>query len=86
VWIESRDGEVIAERHDPRAVFGGRRNLWWDDLDLLYFGGYALWGYLCAPFIFTRDGFEIEDEEPWREGSPVPIPLVSIAIDDVRPG
>ena len=37
-------GEVLAERADPRAAFGGRRNLWWDDLDLLYFGGYALLG------------------------------------------
>jgi hypothetical protein len=68
VSIESRDGKVIAERQDPRASFGGRRNLWWDDLDLLYFASYALWGYLCAPFIFTRPGFTVEDEEPRREG------------------
>jgi hypothetical protein len=67
VRIESVEGEVLAERSDPRAAFRGRRNLWWDDLDLLYFAGYALWGYLCAPFIFTREGFRIEDEEPWRE-------------------
>jgi hypothetical protein len=67
VRIESADGEVLAERANPRAAFGGRRHLWWDDLDLLYFGGYALWGYLCAPFIFTREGFEVTEEQPWHE-------------------
>ena len=34
------------ERKNARAAFGGRRNIWWDDLDLLYFAGYALWGYV----------------------------------------
>jgi hypothetical protein len=67
VRIESLDGEVLSERIDPRAAFGGRRRLWWDDLDLLYFAGYALWGYLVAPFILAGDGYEIEAEEPWHE-------------------
>ena len=68
VRIESDDGEVLAERDDPRAAFRRlRRNLWWDDLDLLYFAGYALWGYVSAPFIFTRPGFEVEEIEPWHE-------------------
>jgi hypothetical protein len=58
---------LLSERTDPRAAFGGRRNLWWDDLDLLYFGGYALWGYVVAPFIFARDEYAIEEEEPWQE-------------------
>ena len=56
--IETDDGEVLEERAEPRAAFGGRRNIWWDDLDLLYFGGYALWGYVGAPFIFTRPGYQ----------------------------
>jgi hypothetical protein len=67
VRIETDDGRVIEERKNARAAFGGRRNIWWDDLDLLYFGGYALWGYVVAPFIFTRPGFEVEEIEPWRE-------------------
>ena len=46
-------GQVLAERAEPaRRPSSGRRNLWWDDLDLLYFGAYALWGYLNAPFVF----------------------------------
>ena len=67
VRIESDAGEVIAERKNARAAFGGRRHLWWDDLDLLYFAGYALWGYVGAPFHFTRPGYEVEEIEPWRE-------------------
>jgi hypothetical protein len=67
VRIESDEGRVLAERKDARAAFGGRRNLWWDDLDLLYFGGYALWGYVVAPFVFTRPDFVVEEIEPWRE-------------------
>ena len=34
----------------------------------MYFAGYAMWGYMCAPFIFTREAFRIEDEDPWHEG------------------
>lgn len=71
VRIEDDSGRVLAERADPRAPFtrrlGGRRNLWWDDLDLLYFGGYALWGYLNAPFVFRSPGFRVEEAEPWQE-------------------
>lgn len=68
VRIESGSGEVLAERADPRPAFGKlRRKIWWDDLDLLYFAGYALWGYMNAPFMFRRDGFAIEEAEPWRE-------------------
>jgi hypothetical protein len=69
VRIESADGTVVAERSSPRAAFGSfRHNLWWDDLDLLFFASYALWGYLSAPFMLTRPGFEVFDAEPWSEG------------------
>jgi hypothetical protein len=71
VRIESADGTVLEERKNARTAFGGRRNIWWDDLDLLYFGGYALWGYVGAPFIFTRPGYEVEEIEPWREDGQV---------------
>lgn len=68
VRIESDGGEPVAERRDPRAAFRKlRRNLWWDDLDLLYFAGYALWNYVCTPFIFQRPGFELDEMEPWDE-------------------
>ncbi len=67
VRIEDDAGQVLAERQNPRSYFKGRRNLWWDDLDLLYFGAYALWGYLNAPFVFRAPAYEIEEIEPWSE-------------------
>jgi hypothetical protein len=68
VRIETDAGEVVAERSDPRPAFQGlRRQLWWDDLDLLYFAGYALWNYLTTPFCFMRPGFEVAEIEPWAE-------------------
>lgn len=69
VRIETEAGQVVAERRDARSKFpGGRRALWWDDLDLVYFAGYAWWGYACAPFAFATDGFETREIEPWEEG------------------
>ena len=68
VRVESASGEVLARRDDPRADFGKlRRKLWWDELDLLYFAGYALWNYVNTPFMFLRPGFELDEIEPWSE-------------------
>jgi hypothetical protein len=68
VWVESENGTILKERRNPRESFRGlRRVLWWDRLDVLYFAGYALWNYLCAPFIFAEPGFVAEEIEPWDE-------------------
>lgn len=71
------DGAVDAVRERARDAFSGRsglrRKIWWDDLDALYFAGYAMWQYLTAPFLLASDGFEAEegegmdvDGEHWR--------------------
>jgi hypothetical protein len=68
VRIEDSAGEIVGQRDDPRPQFRRfRRNLWWDDLDLLYFAAYALWGYISAPFIFARPEFEVTETDPWTE-------------------
>lgn len=68
VRIESDSGEVMAERKNPRAAFRGLRHaIWWDDLDLLHFAGYALWNYMSAPFMLLHPGFKIEELPPWDE-------------------
>src|SRR5436189_2286134 len=68
VRIETEEGAVVSARPDPRPQFRRlRRQIWWDDLDLVYFASYALWGYATAPFILRRPGFEIKEAEPWRE-------------------
>jgi hypothetical protein len=65
VNIKDRDGRVIASRERPRMAFRGlRRQFFWDNLDFIYFGGYATWNYLTAPFLFLRPGFEFKMLEP----------------------
>jgi hypothetical protein len=69
VRIVADDGTVVAQRRQPRAAFRGlRRELWWDDLDFLYFAGYATWNYLTTPFIFLRPGFRFEMLPPASDG------------------
>lgn len=68
VWIQDKAGNIIKERLNPRHFFPSlRRSLIWDSLDVLYFGGYAIWNYLCAPFFFTQPGFEVTEISPWLE-------------------
>lgn len=62
VRLEEASGRVAAERRNPRSAFRGIRHaLWWDDLDVLYFAGYALWNYLTAPFLLLRPGVETRE-------------------------
>jgi hypothetical protein len=63
VWIESRDdGREIVELKEPRASFAGHvRDTRWDQLQRLYFLGYAMWNYLpthcdTQQFYFNSDG------------------------------
>lgn len=66
VWIETEPGAVLRERSDPRGFFPScRRHLFWDALDVLYFGGYAMWNYLCTPFLWLAGGFELREGDPW---------------------
>jgi hypothetical protein len=67
VRIESGDGEVLAERHRPWEAFRGARTLRWDRLHLLYFAGYALWGYLNQPFLLARPDVHARELAPARE-------------------
>lgn len=54
------DGRLLAERQHPRAQFSRlRKRLVWDKLDMLYFGGYALWNYLSFPFVLAEPGVRV---------------------------
>jgi hypothetical protein len=67
VYIETAQGTVGRERIDPRRFFSsGRRHFFWDALDVLYFGGYAMWNYLCTPFLWLADGFALREGDPWQ--------------------
>ena len=62
VRIETDNGQVLAERTNAKAAFNNfRHKFYWDNLDALYFGGYAIWNYFSAPFLFLHKGFEIQE-------------------------
>jgi hypothetical protein len=76
VCIEADNGSLLTERLDPRAELGSPRHLlWWDHLDLLYFGGSSLWTYLTSPFIFTSPRFQVQALDPWPERGEIWRPL-----------
>lgn len=65
VRISGSDGKVVARRLEPRSAMRGLRcNLYWDALDFIYFGGYAMWNYLLTPFLFLYEGVQCELLEP----------------------
>ena len=73
VRIETDDGRLVATQPTPRDR-ALKRRLFWRDVDVLYFLGYALWNYSVTPFVFTWPGFAtregeryvIEDGSTWR--------------------
>ena len=68
VAIETSNGDVVEERFNPRESFKGHvLDTPWDDLQLAYFAGYAMWTYLNAPFLFALPGVETEEIQPRRE-------------------
>jgi hypothetical protein len=74
VVIERVNGTLIEARNDPEKSFEGQqRETPWDDIDVAYFVGEALWTYLNTPFLYTYDGFATQeipstqvDGETWR--------------------
>jgi hypothetical protein len=74
IVIENLDGSLIAARDDPEKSFEGQqRETPWDDIDVAFFSGEALWTYLNTPFLYTHDGFATQeiasievDGETWR--------------------
>ena len=62
------EARVVARREVVRSAAGRvTRRLVWDDLDLLYFLGYALWNYTVTPFVFLWGGFDCREGAPRRE-------------------
>ena len=68
VSLESESGKTLDTCNDPRSRFSRRsaKNKW-DKLHAGYFSGYALWGYLTTPFLYTYPGFDVQEIDPWYE-------------------
>lgn len=65
VSLEDAAGNKVAERPAARNYFSRfRQQLWWDDLDMCYFGNYAMWNYLAFPALLLRDDIA------WSEVAP----------------
>lgn len=66
--ITDASGAVLDQRNDPRGTFpptdAPHR---WDAIQTAYFTSCAVWNYLTAPFVFTYDGVEVEEIDPWDE-------------------
>jgi hypothetical protein len=85
VRILDSEGRVVARREDPRHAFRGIRRLFiWDDLDFIYFGGYATWNYLTSPFLLARKGFLVEALEP-LQGDPGQLTRLQVTFPDDIP-
>lgn len=66
------DAKVVCGRAHPRQHFSDRSSKQpWDELDAVYFGGYAIWHYLTAPFLFLQPGVELRDGDEWGEGDQI---------------
>jgi hypothetical protein len=69
IAIEKLDGQVVAERADPREMFAGHEiDTPWGPLHRAYFNGYALWTYLTTPFLLAMPGFSVTEIDPVEEG------------------
>jgi hypothetical protein len=74
VLIEKKDGTLIETRDEPERSFTDQPpDAPWDDVQVAYFSGEALWTYLNTPFLYTQPGFMTEeiapvdaDGEKWR--------------------
>src|SRR5262249_42584419 len=67
VELQRLDGSVLATRDDPEASFQGQEQYTpWDDLDVAYFSGEALYTYMNTPFLCTYEGFYSEEIAPIR--------------------
>jgi hypothetical protein len=74
IAIEKADGTPIEARDNPEKSFEGQtRETPWDDIQVVYFVGEALWTYLNTPFLYTHEGFISEEiasiqveGETWR--------------------
>ena len=51
-------GTFDAKQPRPRGM---ARRFRWGTTDVVHFAGYALWGYLTAPFIFADEDFRVRE-------------------------
>lgn len=62
VRIQTDAGSLVSELETPRTAYEGhQRATPWNDLQFLYFIGYAFWNYLTTPFLLASEGVVCEE-------------------------
>jgi hypothetical protein len=68
VVIADERGRELQSRDDPASSMKAKTlETPWDDADVAYFSGEALWTYLTVPFLYTYPGVVTEELTPWQE-------------------
>jgi hypothetical protein len=68
IVIEDAAGALVEARDQPISSFDDKaQETPWDDVQVAFFSGGALWTYLTTPFLYTYPGFVTEELEPWHE-------------------
>jgi len=68
VRVETSEGRIVRARPDAGAAVRSRRRLlWWDALDIFYFGASSLWTYIAMPYMLADPGFSVEEGASWTE-------------------
>src|SRR2546427_5673655 len=87
VALEDTHGHVLEELLQPRSSFKGHSlETPWNDLQLAYFAGCAMWTYLNTPFLLVRPGVESEEIEPWQEAGEAAAVRLDIHERELRVG
>jgi hypothetical protein len=69
IVIAKKDGTLIEGRDEPERSFAEQApDAAWDDVQVAYFSGEALWTYLNIPFLYTRPDFATEEIDPIEVG------------------
>ncbi|MDQ0561706.1 hypothetical protein QO004_003506 [Rhizobium mesoamericanum] len=67
--VVADNGDVVSRVSALRSSFDGHTLMTqWNEHQLVYFSGYAMWTYLTTPFLLRLPGFESSEIEPWEEG------------------
>ncbi len=86
VYIFDENDKISAERDfSLKTNQKIKPRLLWDHLDLVYFLGYALWNYLCSPFIFHNQQFECVQGNDWVEGDGSRLATLHVTFPDSIP-
>lgn len=64
VEISVGNGKIVDQRKDGRCSFDRSFDGPWDQLNLAYFNGYAMWIYHAAPWVLAEPGYEAREIAP----------------------